>query len=81
LSVQLLATQAVQDPALMPAKSTGPLQDNDLNELWIATTQKDTMYQTVLCAVTDSARTLPSEIKIKIQAGDCSLDANRHLRH
>jgi hypothetical protein len=80
-SVQLLATQFDTEPGFATVQSEGPLQDNDLNELWIATLKKDTTYQSVLQAITSGARSLPSKIKIKIQAGDCSLDAKGHLRH
>jgi transposase InsO family protein len=58
-----------------------PFQDGELNDLWKDARQKDTVYQTVLSAVSNGDRSLPNSIKAKIQAGDCSIDEKGHLRH
>ena len=58
-----------------------PFQDEELNDLWKTTKEKDTLYQEVLQAIQSGARSLPTGIKAKIQAGDCSIDHRSHLRH
>jgi transposase InsO family protein len=80
-SVQLLATAFAQPPKAQRTDPTGPFQDEDLNSLWSAAVQKDTMYETVLRATQGGSRSLPSEIKVKIQAGDCSIDQSGRLRY
>ena len=80
-SVQLLATQFDADPVQQPTDSLGPFQDEQLNDLWTKTMQKDNTYNTVHRAVSDGSRSLPSEVKIKVQIGDCTLDHRGYLRH
>jgi len=58
-----------------------PFQDEELNELWNRTAQEDTLYQTVLSSIQSGARSFPSEVKLKIQVGDCSVDTDGRLRH
>lgn len=52
-----------------------------MNKLWEATAQKDTLYNLVLRAVQNGARSLPGEVKVKVQAGDCSVDTKNRLRY
>ena len=80
-SIQLFATQFDTEPAYEPLGTTGPFQDQELNSLWKTTVGKDTMYNVVYRAINDGSRVLPSDIKIKIQAGDCTIDSRGHLRH
>ena len=94
MAVNLLAIQLEEDRVLTTEAdgiapeattdlrdSTGPFQDNELNELWDATVAKDSLYSSVLRAISSGSRTLPSEIKVKIQAGDCSVDERKYLRY
>ena len=63
---------------------TGPLkpfQDEELNKLWATTVSSDTLYNSVLRAIENGSRTLPGELKVKIQAGDCSVDRKGYLRY
>ena len=80
-SIQLLATQFDPDPTQDSPDSTGPFQDGTLNDLWKTTVQKDDMYNAVHRATSDGSRSLPSEVKVKVQMGDCTLDHRGYLRH
>lgn len=73
--------QDLEEAVLENAESAGPFQDEELNRLWEQTTQKDTLYQTVLRSIQDGSRSLPNEVKMKIQIGDCSTDRNGRLRY
>lgn len=77
----LLATQCEQESVTGRSESQGPFQDSALNDLWSRTTEKDTIYQSVHRAIKTGLRQLPSEIKLKVQAGDCIIDTKGHLRH
>ena len=94
MAVNLLATQLEEGQALTteidgttPEATTGsrgsagPFQDDELNELWNATVAKDSLYSSVLRPVSSGSRTLLSEIKVKIQAGDYSVDKKGYLRY
>ena len=79
-SAQLMAAQS-EEPASSQTDPPGPFQDEALNKLWDQTASKDKLYEKVLRAIQSGARSLPSEIKVKIQAGDCSVDQKGFLRH
>jgi transposase InsO family protein len=61
--------------------ASGPFQEDELNQLWDMVAPKDDLYGLVLRSIKDGARSLPSEVKVKIQAGDCTIDDNGRLRH
>ena len=72
---------AADDTVAVPVPTTGPFQDEELNSRWEETVSGDTTYQTVLRAMQDGARSFPTELKLKIQVGDCSIDEKGRLRH
>lgn len=80
-SIQLLATQFGAESDNDVSESLGPFQDQELNSLWQGIVENDKLYRAVFQAITNGHRTLPSDIKVKIQAGDCSIDSKGHLRH
>jgi len=88
-SIQLLATQlsnateGPEEPVVETPESlaSSPFQDVELNGLWKLALKQDTLYESVLRAVKDGSRSLPSEIKMKIQLGDCGVDSKGLLRH
>lgn len=80
-STTFLATQLDYPPDQQQSDPRGPFQDSKLNELWAETVLVDETYQAVLRAIKDGARSLPSVVKVKVQAGDCSIDQNGNLRH
>ena len=71
----------VPESASQQAGTDGPFQDTELNNLWNVTVPKDTLYRSVLRAVSNGSRSLPNDVKLKIQAGDCTVDEKGHLRH
>jgi len=80
-STFILPSLNSQNPAAFPADNGGPFQDHELNDLWHKILPNDSLYGLVLKAVQDGVRTLPAEVKMKLQAGDCSIDQKGYLRH
>jgi transposase InsO family protein len=80
-SVQLLATQFDPEPLHETMETAGPFQDRQLNGLWQGAVKNDKLYQAVLQAILDGSRTLPSGVRVKVQAGDCAVDSKGYLRH
>ena len=80
-SVQMYTTQFPAATDQEDPDAAGPFQEPALNELWRSTEQGDILYQAVLRSITNGSRTLPSDLKVKIQIGDCAIDQRGYLRH
>lgn len=80
-TVPLETLESDVTPAEQEVDSREPFQDDELNRLWKTTAPMDKLYNLVFRAIKSGARSLPSEVKAKIQAGDCSIDEKGHLRH
>jgi len=76
-----ISTLAPMQTENEPTDSDGPLQTQELNALWKSTAEDDTVYQTISRAVQAGARSFGSEVRAKIQAGDCTIDSSGYLRH
>lgn len=58
-----------------------PFQNDELNQLQGDTLLKDRLYNLILRLVRNGDRSLLSEVKVKIQARDYSIDEKGRLRH
>ena len=66
---------------MSPPGAEGPLQDADLNNLWVDLARRDTTYQSVLQALRGGSRQVPTSVNLKIQLSDCQVDGQGQLRH
>ncbi|KAI1005950.1 hypothetical protein K3495_g2268 [Podosphaera aphanis] len=53
--------------------------DSELHALWDDTLAKDETYQKVFRVIKDNQRSLPSELKIKLQISECNIDSLNRL--
>lgn len=72
--VATTSTSLPRDPVSLSSESTSPFQDTELNNLWTKALLNDKLLISVRRAIETGARTLLNDIKVKIQAGNYTID-------
>ena len=73
IKIQLVST-GESGAEFQPVTTQEP--ENELENLWTTAKSNDDVYQSVVGAIKEGKRTLPTSLTFKISIGDCSLNNN-----